>query len=449
MKLLGPSRYPFVGLALAAAVGIGAGEGIRLHGYSIPIFLIAMTVCALALLWRTRLLLTYVFVCGSFLLLHNLRTSDTTGVSLATKLGERPRVIAATGAIVSEPKISENGTASFWLQLRSIELEGRTEPTKATIVVRWKGSAAFGDEFRFFGMAAPIAPARNPGEFDMRSYLARRDIRRILFVRYAEDAHLIRSGGGNPVLRFAQKSRQWLQTTLCQGVGDSPEVKDFISGITLGLRHQSPEDIEEPFQQTGTLHLFAVAGLHFASLGGGRHYSADFVLLCSDGSPRLQCSRRGHDRCVDGRFRGRSKGVYSEQSGCGGGASSVLEHERVVLNRLSTLLCGGDRNRDFGRSPNEPISAVYRPRSFSAQNLTAPLATCGRSNSAEAHPECVNLRCSVGGLVRLASLVFSPGDAGLIDGQFDRCADRVLHSGSGVDLHIIGAAAAVAIGRFQ
>jgi ComEC/Rec2-related protein len=32
--------------------------------------------------------------------------------------------------------------------------------------------------------------------------------------------------------------------------------------MVLGLRHQTAEDIEEPFQQTGTLHLFAVAGLH-------------------------------------------------------------------------------------------------------------------------------------------------------------------------------------------
>jgi competence protein ComEC len=32
--------------------------------------------------------------------------------------------------------------------------------------------------------------------------------------------------------------------------------------MVLGLRHQTLEDIEEPFQQTGTLHLFAVAGLH-------------------------------------------------------------------------------------------------------------------------------------------------------------------------------------------
>jgi ComEC/Rec2-related protein len=36
----------------------------------------------------------------------------------------------------------------------------------------------------------------------------------------------------------------------------------LINGMALGIRHDSPNDIEEPFQQTGTLHLFAVAGLH-------------------------------------------------------------------------------------------------------------------------------------------------------------------------------------------
>jgi len=45
-------------------------------------------------------------------------------------------------------------------------------------------------------------------------------------------------------------------------LADAPEVKSFISGIVLGIRHETPEDIEEPFQQTGTIHLFAVAGLH-------------------------------------------------------------------------------------------------------------------------------------------------------------------------------------------
>src|ERR1700682_5618513 len=53
-----------------------------------------------------------------------------------------------------------------------------------------------------------------------------------------------------------------MQAALCRGLEGSPDVQSFISGIALGLRHQAPEDIEEPFQQTGTLHLFAVAGLH-------------------------------------------------------------------------------------------------------------------------------------------------------------------------------------------
>ena len=73
---------------------------------------------------------------------------------------------------------------------------------------------------------------------------------------------LIRHGGGNPILRAAQKSRSWMQNGLCRGLENSPQVQTFLSGIVLGLRQQAPEDIEEPFQQTGTLHLFAVAGLH-------------------------------------------------------------------------------------------------------------------------------------------------------------------------------------------
>src|SRR5439155_1216792 len=84
--------------------------------------------------------------------------------------------------------------------------------------------------------------------------------RRMLFVRYTEDGTLIRRGGGNPILRLAQKSRAWMQNALCRGLESAPEVQNFLSGIVLGLRHQAPEDIEEPFQQTGTLHLFAVVG---------------------------------------------------------------------------------------------------------------------------------------------------------------------------------------------
>ncbi|HZR79424.1 MAG TPA: ComEC/Rec2 family competence protein, partial [Chthoniobacterales bacterium] len=162
----------------------------------------------------------------------------------------------------SEPKVASDGVASFLFQLESIEFEGLTRPTSASLFVHWRGNPSMGDELRLFGIAEMIAPPRNPGEFDMRSYLARRDVRRSLFVRYVEDGVLLSKRGGNPVLRAAQKSRDWMQGVICHGLEDSPQVQNFLSGIALGLRHQTPEDIEEPFQQTGTLHLFAVAGLH-------------------------------------------------------------------------------------------------------------------------------------------------------------------------------------------
>src|SRR5206468_6928408 len=161
-----------------------------------------------------------------------------------------------------EPKIAPSGFATFLLKLKSIEFEGKKESTGAVWQVRWKGAPEFGDELKLFGNAEPIAPPRNPGEFDMRAYLARHDVLRMLFVRYAEDGTLLRHGAGNPILRAAQRSRTWMQNALCRGLENAPEVQTFLIGIALGLRHQAPEDIEEPFQQTGTLHLFAVAGLH-------------------------------------------------------------------------------------------------------------------------------------------------------------------------------------------
>jgi len=262
MKLISAPRQPFVGLALMAATGIITAEILPLPSAALIPTAIMLALCILSLACWPRLLATYAVVGAGFFLLHIFETKNTEGSQLADELGNRPRVLTATGCVISEPKTASSGFATFLLKLKSIELEGRKQSTHAVWQVRWNGAPEFGDELKFFGAAEPIAPPRNPGEFDMRSYLARRDVHRMLFVRYPEDGTLIRHGGGNPILRAAQKSRTWMQNALCRGLEDAPEVQNFLSGIVLGLRHQTPEDIEEPFQQTGTLHLFAVAGLH-------------------------------------------------------------------------------------------------------------------------------------------------------------------------------------------
>src|SRR6266403_1456925 len=262
MKLLGAPRQPFVGLALMAAVGIIAAERVPVGPTALISAAVFLGICILIALCWPKLAATYLIVAAGFFLLHKFATTNTAGQQLADKLGERPRVVTVVGCVITEPKIAPSGFATVLLKPKSIELEGKNESTHAVWQVRWKGAPEFGDELKLFGTAEPIAPPRNPGEFDMRAYLARHDIRRMLFVRYREDGTLILHGSGNPVLRAAQTSRTWMQNALCHGLDDAPEAKSFISGIVLGIRHETPEDIEEPFQQTGTIHLFAVAGLH-------------------------------------------------------------------------------------------------------------------------------------------------------------------------------------------
>src|SRR6267143_716980 len=262
MKLISAPRQPFVGLALMAVMGIITAEILPLPSVALIPTAVILALCILTVARWPRLLATYAVVGTGFFLLHIFQTKSTEGQQLADELGNRPRVVTVTGCVISEPKIAPSGFATFLLKLKSIELEGRKQSTHAIWQVRWKGVPEFGDELKFFGTAEPIPPPRNPGEFDMRSYLARRDVRRLLFVRYPEGGTLIRHGGGNPIMRAAQKSRAWMQNALCRGLEDAPDAQNFLSGIVLGLRHQTPEDIEEPFQQTGTLHLFAVAGLH-------------------------------------------------------------------------------------------------------------------------------------------------------------------------------------------
>jgi ComEC/Rec2-related protein len=262
MKLLSAPRQPFVGLASMAAAGIIVADVVPLEHTALISAAIILGICILIALCWPKLAATYLIVASGFFLLHKFATTNTAGQQLADKLGERPRVVTAIGCVIGEPKISSGGFATFLLKLKSIEFEGKSESTRAIWQVRWKSAPKFGDELRLFGIAEPIAPPRNPGEFDMRAYLARHDVHRMLFARYPEDGMLIRHGSGNPILRAAQASRTWMQNALCRGLDDAPEVKSFISGIVLGIRHETPEDIEEPFQQTGTIHLFAVAGLH-------------------------------------------------------------------------------------------------------------------------------------------------------------------------------------------
>ncbi|HJY19582.1 MAG TPA: ComEC/Rec2 family competence protein [Chthoniobacterales bacterium] len=252
-------RQPFVGLVLAAIIGIVVAD--YFPAITVSIFLIANAGALAALRWRFAPLV-FAVVGATFFVLHSARITNTPADALAQLAGQQPRPANVTGIVTTEPKIEANGNVTFLLKLRGAKIEDQDIRTDATVFVRWRGRPNIGDELALFGTVQPIEVPRNPGEFDMRAYLARRDVKSLFIVRYPENGRILAPGSGFSMLRAAAHSREWMQRILSRDIENSPDVVGLICGTALGLRHQTRDDIEEPFQQTGTLHLFAVAGLH-------------------------------------------------------------------------------------------------------------------------------------------------------------------------------------------
>ena len=120
MKLLSAPRQPSVGLTLMAAVGIIVAEFVPLRSNILLVIAIVLVICILAAFRWPKLAGTYLIVATGFFLLHKFATTNTAGQQLAEKLGERPRVVTAVGCVITEPKISSGGFATFLLKLKSI-----------------------------------------------------------------------------------------------------------------------------------------------------------------------------------------------------------------------------------------------------------------------------------------------------------------------------------------
>jgi len=257
MKLCNSPRQPLLSLALAAIGGILLAEFLQapIEQICAGVLLIA-AVCAIRpTQWLANLLLA-----AAFYTLHLVQQNDAPGKELSRRVSDRTRVVSVTGTVASEPRIAPNEFMTFLLQLDTIEFGGYNELCAATVRVRWKGNPKLGDRLKLSGVVEPIPPSRNPGEFDMRAFLARHDVYNSVFVRYPEDGTILQTGLGGLLWTSAARTREWMRGTLTHGLEDSPDVAGLINGMALGLRHETPDDIEEPFQQTGTLHLFAVAG---------------------------------------------------------------------------------------------------------------------------------------------------------------------------------------------
>lgn len=261
-------RLPLGGVALAAVAGIVLADWWVIDWRWL---LLAIVLCATATVWRPRAWLCWVLAGLGFATLHTLRHHHGEGERMARQLESGPRTVLATGIVCSEPVETKTWGrlpgARFQLRLESVEIGGVIWRFDTMVNVRWQGAPPmYGDRVEVRGAGENIAPARNPGQFDYQAYARRQGIYSEISARYARDCKVRGYDRGNPVYAFALKARQWMRAQLALDLEDEPTIADLVASMVLGLRGETPDDVQELFRITGTLHLFAVSGLNVAML---------------------------------------------------------------------------------------------------------------------------------------------------------------------------------------
>jgi ComEC/Rec2-related protein len=108
-------------------------------------------------------------------------------------------------------------------------------------------------------MRAPSAPAA-PGGFDYASFLRRHGIHRQIQCS-VEDWRRLDSGNHAPA---ADQFATWARSALARGLPEEDQPLQLLWAMVLGWRTALSGEVSEPFMRSGTMHVFAISGLHIA-----------------------------------------------------------------------------------------------------------------------------------------------------------------------------------------
>ena len=118
--------------------------------------------------------------------------------------------------------------------------------------------------------------AMNPGEFDEAEHGLRQGWVAVLQADAARLRQAHKWAPGFHLQRLAESSRQWMSEAIALGLEDRPEELSVLLAMALGASGEAGKEIEDAFRNSGTLHVFAVSGLHVVMLAG----VAALVLQC-------------------------------------------------------------------------------------------------------------------------------------------------------------------------
>jgi ComEC/Rec2-related protein len=269
-------KRPLLSVALLYAAGIALAS--RVEVSLGPLFGAALGLTALALAWpraRPLLLGAVLFFAGWVNL--GWRSAVLSPQDLRALAGDQPALVAVRGTLAATPaqRVQVRDEQALWRTLAPVEVtairfgQRDWEPARGTVQAstRRKSLTNFfnGQPVEVAGVLAPPPGPVVPGLFDYRAYLAWQGIYHQLMIESESDWRVV--GPTNPP-PWTERFRRWAQHTLARGLPVEDEPLQLQWAMVLGWKTALTGEVSEPFMRSGTMHIFAISGLHVVLIAG-------------------------------------------------------------------------------------------------------------------------------------------------------------------------------------
>lgn len=264
-------KWPLARALVWLVAGIVAGDALGVHWVALVVLLAGL---AGAFLWRrhARAIVVATLLCmvgwGNLL----MRTEVMSPQDLRAVLVEVPAIVTLEGTLAEAPRERRVETKrglrvsfSSVLEVERVQLEEGWHEVSGRVYVRTSGAPPTElyrtRRVQVTGHIDTPDPAMNPEALDFQAYLARQGIYFQLQTLGVKDWHWEEADSRPP---WPDRFRAWamgkIQGSLPPGDGNVMLLHAMCLGWKVGLM----DDVKKPFIHSGTMHIFAISGLHVA-----------------------------------------------------------------------------------------------------------------------------------------------------------------------------------------
>jgi len=269
-------KRPLVAVVLCYAVGLLLAEIFRLPLSAL--FAITFVILAFALVvgklrpWLIWLLIALV---GWTNLVS--RTAIVSPNDLRSLLGNKAAIVTVRGKLLETPRLrifQRDGeeAESTLAQVQVTALRRGTNWQRAfgqiiaTVPATLPENYFAGQRVEITGVLAPPPLPLAEGLFNYRDYLSKLGIYYELKTRSTNDWQASAPALSAPP--FSDRFLDWAKKTLTRGLDLRDESTQLLPAMTLGQKTALTDEVSEPFMRSGTMHIFAISGLHIALIAG-------------------------------------------------------------------------------------------------------------------------------------------------------------------------------------